>query len=418
MFETGDRGRFLPNGPLEFHGRIAGDKHIKLRGFRGLSDIAVVAEKLTAENFSVDLSSLCNLHHLLHLSQIPLAIWRDLCCSSFKAFLAQIDTISWQTTSSRKEVQALLLPGCDPIHRQYNVAPALIDLFKDLTAAAVSSFIDSNGSDASAPGALGMNVNCRYLPRYGTPRIRREDVSAILVAGATSTISTHLLAELLRTKRQAYIYVLGWSEVLTFAAIVEQLELGQTVDCIYFVGGEVSLLQTYSHLKASNFIPIFELVRLSGIGDSLSEIHYLSTWSIAHLQAWPASKCSEGDIVRAEKELTHFLPPPGNDFGYFKARWVAENLLFQAATRGFPVTITRASVMLALDSAQNSTANPGLDEFTTHMVLGMIKTGVVPRIGTPSQPPFAVDIMPIDHAVAALAALTTHTAAQTTDNKA
>ena len=34
LFRTGDKGRFLPDGQLEFHGRIAGDKQIKLRGFR------------------------------------------------------------------------------------------------------------------------------------------------------------------------------------------------------------------------------------------------------------------------------------------------------------------------------------------------------------------------------------------------
>lgn len=34
FFRTGDRGRFRPDGQLEFHGRIAGDRQIKLRGFR------------------------------------------------------------------------------------------------------------------------------------------------------------------------------------------------------------------------------------------------------------------------------------------------------------------------------------------------------------------------------------------------
>ena len=34
MFRTGDRGRFRQDGRLEFHGRVAGDKQIKLRGFR------------------------------------------------------------------------------------------------------------------------------------------------------------------------------------------------------------------------------------------------------------------------------------------------------------------------------------------------------------------------------------------------
>lgn len=68
MFHTGDRGRFLPSGNLEFHGRIAGDKQIKLRGYRidlgevenrlfveankdaagpGVVDLAVVARSIT-----------------------------------------------------------------------------------------------------------------------------------------------------------------------------------------------------------------------------------------------------------------------------------------------------------------------------------------------------------------------------------
>ena len=69
IFRTGDQGRFRPDGQLEFHGRIAGDKQIKLRGYRidlgeveqrayieassqegnGIVDISVVARTLNAE---------------------------------------------------------------------------------------------------------------------------------------------------------------------------------------------------------------------------------------------------------------------------------------------------------------------------------------------------------------------------------
>ncbi|PLB49865.1 putative LovB-like polyketide synthase [Aspergillus steynii IBT 23096] len=47
MFRTGDRGRFLPGGNLEFHGRIAGDKQIKLRGYR--IDLGEVEHRLFVE---------------------------------------------------------------------------------------------------------------------------------------------------------------------------------------------------------------------------------------------------------------------------------------------------------------------------------------------------------------------------------
>ncbi|KAJ9299407.1 hypothetical protein DTO271G3_3029 [Paecilomyces variotii] len=52
LFRTGDRGRFLPDGRLEFHGRIAGDKQIKLRGFR--IDLGEVEQMLYRESFTTD----------------------------------------------------------------------------------------------------------------------------------------------------------------------------------------------------------------------------------------------------------------------------------------------------------------------------------------------------------------------------
>lgn len=48
MFRSGDKGRFRPDGSLEFHGRIAGDKQIKLRGFR--IDLGEVEQRLYVES--------------------------------------------------------------------------------------------------------------------------------------------------------------------------------------------------------------------------------------------------------------------------------------------------------------------------------------------------------------------------------
>lgn len=48
MFRSGDKGRFRPDGSLEFHGRIAGDKQIKLRGFR--IDLGEVEQRLFVES--------------------------------------------------------------------------------------------------------------------------------------------------------------------------------------------------------------------------------------------------------------------------------------------------------------------------------------------------------------------------------
>lgn len=50
LFRTGDKGRFRPDGQLEFHGRIAGDKQIKLRGYR--IDLGEVEHKIYTATFN------------------------------------------------------------------------------------------------------------------------------------------------------------------------------------------------------------------------------------------------------------------------------------------------------------------------------------------------------------------------------
>ncbi|KAF4509493.1 hypothetical protein G6O67_003664 [Ophiocordyceps sinensis] len=181
-------------------------------------------------------------------------------------------------------------------------------------------------------------------------------------------------------------------------------ELGSSVQAIYHLGGHVSLLKTYSALKPHNVTPIHDVIRLAGMGERLSETHYLSTWSVAHLQTWSASRRTRDDYVTAEEDSAHFAPPTDDDAGYFKSRWVAENLLLKAARRGFPVTITRASAVTAAAEG-TGVLDPG-DEFTMRIVMGMMESGMVPQIGRADQPSFAVDVVPVDWLASNLLALT------------
>ena len=59
LFRTGDKGRFLPDGQLEFHGRIAGDKQIKLRGFR--VDLGEVEHRIYREAAGISSPQLLDL---------------------------------------------------------------------------------------------------------------------------------------------------------------------------------------------------------------------------------------------------------------------------------------------------------------------------------------------------------------------
>ncbi|KAH6899708.1 polyketide synthase [Thelonectria olida] len=543
MFKTGDKGRFRPDGQLEFHGRIAGDKQIKLRGFRldlgeveqaifkesqsmkkgwGLIDIAVVARTVDADEQKLvaylvpktrvlgddRITVVSQLHRRIKaflndymlpsgyefLNKLPVTIGgkvdrrnlltrpldlihpssatkanktvtngdgSDLETSILSLFRTTLGSdISLEDSFFEKGGNSILLVRLQAkVKKQFKIAPPLPALIREPTAAAVCAFIrrakgDGSGKKRGFENVISWNVETnlpntsQYIPRYGIPRVERDDLNTFLLTGGDSFIGLHLLSEILLSKPNASIHVLGSMEQLRVPLIVDLLDkygllngkltesvvqsqvqcvpgslnqtnfglsksafrqLGEKIQAIYHLGGHVSLLKTYTSLKPVNVTPIFDIIRLSGIGSHLSDIHYLSTWSVAHLQTWTASKRTREDYVTAEEDSRHFTPPTEDEAGYFKTRWVAENLLTKAAERGFPVTITRASALTAA-SRGNGTLDAG-DEFTMRIILSMIESGMVPQIGTPEQPSFAVDVIPVDWLASNFFTLTTEKSA-------
>ncbi|GJN76281.1 putative Hybrid PKS-NRPS biosynthetic cluster [Purpureocillium lilacinum] len=548
MFKTGDRGRFRADGQLEFHGRIAGDKQIKLRGFRidlgeveqvifkesqnlkkagALIDIAVVARTVDSDEQQLvaylvpktnitdaaeKVAVVSHLHRkikphlnyymlpngyqfveklpttlggkvdrlnllerqleLVHPSSVTTqpgkaaagagvngtatAPSEDLESSILALFRATLGAeIDLNDSFFERGGNSILLVRLQAkVKKQFKIAPPLPALIREPTAAAVCAYVRrAKGGDAGKKGGfenvISWNVETnlpntsQYIPRFGTPRIDRDDLNSVLVTGAESFIGVHLLAEMLSSKADITIHALGSTTKLETQALVKLLEkhdllkgiltadhvsarikcvpgsldqpgfglsksvfreLGSAVQAIYHLGGHVSLLKTYSALKPYNVSPIFDIIRLSSIGSQLSDIHYLSTWSVPHLQTWSVSKRTREGYVVGEEDSTHFTPPTEDESGYFKTRWVAENLLVKAAQRGFPVTITRASAVTA--AAQGTGVLDAGDEFTMRIVVSMIESGMVPQIGRADQPSFAVDVIPVDWLASNLFALT------------
>ncbi|KHN94311.1 polyketide synthase [Metarhizium album ARSEF 1941] len=546
MFKTGDRGRFRPDGQLEFHGRIAGDKQIKLRGFRidlgeveqvifrksqslkktgSLTDIAVVARTVDSDELQLiaylvpkakvisdadKMAIISQLHrkikpHLNYymlpngyqfLPELPATLGgkvdrRNLLERRLDLlFPSSITTqpsdnvpaTTKTSTGSTQDLEATVLAlfrttlggeielndsffekGGNSIllvrlqarvKKLFKIAPPLPVLIREPTAAAVCAYLRrAKGGDATIKGGLGNRVSwnvetnlpntSQYMPRYGIPRIDRDELKSILLTGAETFIGVHLLAEILRTKRDATVHVLGSTEELASQGLTDLLlrldlvtdnltlddisnrvkfvpgslsqshfglsrsafrELGQTVESIYHLGGHVSLLKPYSSLKPVNVSPVFDIIKLAGLGSRLSDINYLSTWSVAHLQTWSASRRTREEYVTGEEDSSHFSPPTEDECGYFKTRWVSEGLLTKAAQRGFPVTITRTSGVTAAVRG-SGVPNPG-DEFITRIVVSMIESGMVPQIGRADQPSFAVDVVPVDWLVSSFFALT------------
>ena len=155
-------------------------------------------------------------------------------------------------------------------------------------------------------------------------------------------------------------------------------KLGQTVQSIYHTGGFVSLLATYSDLRARNVQSMFTMIDLASrnLTNEPTSLHYISTWSVIHLQTWKNTTMTKNSVWLDEQNADSFQPPPNNDQGYFKTRWVAEMLMEEAARRGFPTTIYRAPAHTAPIGSLSATPS---DNFTINLYLSMAQTGLILR---------------------------------------
>ena len=172
-------------------------------------------------------------------------------------------------------------------------------------------------------------------------------------------------------------------------------KLGQQIQAIYSIGSQVSLLKTYSDLKRLNVEAALDIIELAGHGKTLTRLNHLSTWSVQHLQTWNRASLTRQTIVTDETPAGHFTPEPTNEHGYFKSRWVAEQLLTQAAERGFDVRIYRASATTG--STATGVPEPSEDFVRTMVLEGFIQSGYIPKLNHPKAPDFVVDFIPVNY---------------------
>ena len=185
-------------------------------------------------------------------------------------------------------------------------------------------------------------------------------------------------------------------------------KLGETIQAIFHAGTQVSLLQSYNELKRINVSAVLDIIELAGYGSRLTQINYLSTFSVPHLQTWNTSKRTHDRIIVNEERVSHFSPEETPEQGYFKTRWVAEMFFNQAADRGFAVSIYRASAISA--STLTKVSEPA-DDFLRRMVQTMIESGAVPEFGTPSTE-FTIDFIPVNYLASTIYHLSTHAPAK------
>lgn len=349
----------------------------------------------------------------------------------------------------------LLLRLRAKIKSQFNISIPLDDLFRVPTPLGITRMIDSLDMESQKLSNLSINgkkihwdvvaslpINSRFRPSNQITKIPRAEMTDIFVTGVDTLHGIHILATLLSARLSARFHIIGLEKELKTSDLIEMFErfelfngsrsrgtlisrvcclpgmlskarfglndesfeeLGRSVQAIYHVGRQVSLLKRYTDLKRLNVESTLDVIELASYGSHLTEIHYLSSWSVVHLQSWSVVERTLSSIDINENGPSHFQPSGGEKFGFFKSLWVSEMLLSEAAHRGFPVSIYRASTTTFDTDSAMAVAS---DHIATELILDMIEFGHVPDVGQ-TEPPFSIDFIPIDYLTDVIARLST-----------
>ncbi|KAK3681229.1 polyketide synthase [Podospora appendiculata] len=316
------------------------------------------------------------------------------------------------------------------IKREFGIKLAVKDLFANPTPSGIAQLIATAKGIAidDATATIDEEIDWRTegtLPdepafhptSSATTTLPRSEIKEILLTGVDSPVGSRMLNKILLTRPDVTVSVIGsrkplvledikgiinqetdgtaWRRVNILPGSLSLPSFGLTptafdalakrIHLIYHFGGYVSLLKRYADLRPANVQATLDLIRLAAASPThKTEIHYLSTWSVSHLQSWPSTNRTRSDIITSEQSSSHFVPGSGSQAGaYFKARWVAESLLDQAASRGIVTTITRASALADLEAIQGKPA--GTEELSeVNFFLGLLgailRTGMVPNL--------------------------------------
>ena len=264
------------------------------------------------------------------------------------------------------------------------------------------------------------------IHRHAGPPPRWRRPREVLLTGATGFLGSHLLRELLASTR-ARIHCLVRADdaaharqrIAQTAARYEMGDLGggrvvavpgdlaepglglpagefrslaQSVDVIYHAGAVVNFIYPYEELRAANVFGTQELIRLAGLSRGIP-VHYIS--STAVLAGFGAAG------VREVTEDTPLAHAGQLCVGYLETKFVAEEMLRNAARAGLPVTIYRP---LDIAGDQRTGAwNTGTEMCA--LIKFITDAGAAPDIDLP------LDFVPADTCAAAIVYIAGHRAA-------
>ncbi|WP_445632359.1 Carrier domain-containing protein [Nostoc sp. DSM 114161] len=171
---------------------------------------------------------------------------------------------------------------------------------------------------------------------------------------------------------------------------IEQFEkLGLEIDTIYHSAAQVNFAKPYSVIKASNVLGTQEVLRLACMG-KVKPMHYISTIAVfGAISHFTGQKVVyENDDIESCKDYVAL------DLGYAQTKWVAENLVWVAKSRGIPVSVFRTGFLMGHSDTGIAHTQ---DAFVPRVIKGCIQLGSFPELIDQKE-----ELIPVDYASRAI----------------
>ncbi|MGX9293839.1 non-ribosomal peptide synthetase [Tsukamurella paurometabola] len=294
----------------------------------------------------------------------------------------------------------------------------------ELTIERLAAILEQGGAGFENPLVLADEVVLpeEIRPAPGAPVRSAADPRDLFVTGATGFVGSFLLAELLRTtaatmhclvragtpeegldRIRATMRDYGiWDDAHAsrIVAVPGDLtlprlglddaawsDLAGTADGIVHCGADVNFLRPYQSLKAANVDGTVQVLALACDGP-VKPVHFVSTTYVFSRFSYPQ------DTVFAEDDRSP-VQDPRFTFGYTQSKWVGEQLIFEARSRGVPTYVYRTGRV----AGHSRTGACQSSDFLWQTIRLGIALGAAPTMD------MSTDITPVDYVVGAIAHL-------------
>ncbi|MEH2433564.1 MAG: amino acid adenylation domain-containing protein [Nostoc sp.] len=315
------------------------------------------------------------------------------------------------------------------VRETFQVDLPLKSLFEKSTIEALTQVIETVRRDGISALTSAIDLKSEVvldpaIDSQGRPVVQVDELRHVFLTGATGFLGAFLIDELLH-ETQAKIYCLVRSpneheglkkiqqnlekyslhhpnfssHVIAIPGDIEQPYLGipskqfeklaLQIDAIYHSAAQVNFAKPYSVIKESNVLGTQEVLRLACMG-KIKPMHYISTIAVfGAVNHFTGQK-----IVYEDDNIESFKDYVALDIGYAQTKWVAENLVWVAKSRGIPVSIYRTGFLMGHSGTGIAHTK---DAFVPRVIKGCIQLGSYPELIEQKE-----ELIPVDYASRAI----------------